>query len=155
MNQHDPQTSGQLPARRKRKGADSYRRYYLEDHPILVPVVTLLLGGLCVYATIFSSLMQGSQVGSGPIDPATTNFKIVLGWGVAFVIGIMVLAFIFLLVNSVDALVRRVRYKQAICPRCGLAEVRRYLRFTHVPVEGTYWENITCPQCGNIWYGRR
>lgn len=154
MNPQDPRTSGQPASRRKQQRTAGYR-YYLEDHPVLAPVVTLLLGGLCLYATVFSNLLRNLLVGSDPDNPMVENFNKSTGWGIAFVFAIMVLAFIFLLINLVEMLVRRTRRKPAICPRCGLMEVRRYLRFVHDPVDGTDWENIICPQCGNIWYGRR
>src|SRR5438874_12460512 len=85
-------------------------RYYLEDHPILVPVITLLLGGLCLYSTIFSNIAQKIFLGSKADDPTVVNgFNTGTSWMVAFTFGIMALAAIFLVIMLVDMGFRRTR----------------------------------------------
>lgn len=130
-------------------------RYYLEDHPVLGPVLTLVLGGACLYSTIFSTVLRDLIVGKDAAQSTINGFYTGTGWMVAFVIGIMFLSFIFLLVHTVDVTVRRVRRRPTVCPSCGTTEVPRKLRFSREPVSGTDWDTITCPDCGASWYGRR
>jgi hypothetical protein len=146
--------ASQNTARRKQKRTGAYT-YYLQDHPVLVPTITLLLGGTCLYVTIFSNLLRDALLGANPDPLVRGNFNQSMGWAIAFVIGIMFLSFVFLLVNATDAIIHKVRRRPAACPRCGLAEVKGYLRFAREPVEHTEWENITCPRCDNKWYGKR
>ena len=130
-------------------------RYYLEDHPFLGPVVTLLLGGLCLYSTIFSNVARDIFVGRESSEAMAFNFNRATGWIIAFVVGIMFLSFIFLLVNIGDVSIRRLKRRPSVCPSCGLAEMPRSLRFKHVPVKSTDWEVVTCPRCDHTWHGRR
>jgi hypothetical protein len=131
-------------------------RYYLEDHPILVPVITLLLGGLCLYSTIFSNLAQRVFLGSRADDPTVVSgFNTGTSWMVAFAFGIMALAAIFLLIQLVDIGYRRVRRKPAVCKNCGMVEVFGRAPFKHESIHGTTWEVVTCPQCHTEWYARR
>ena len=145
------------PAAQKDKESDNNReyRYYLEDHPFLGPVVTLLLGGLCLYSTIFSNLARDILIGSGADSTMVFNFNRATGWIIAFVVGIMFLMLIFLLVNIGDVGIRKIRRRPTVCPSCGLTEVSRSTQFKHVPVKSTDWEVITCPRCEHTWHGRR
>ncbi len=130
-------------------------RYYLEDHPFLGPLVTLLLGGLCLYSTIFSNIARDLLIGGGADQNLVFNFNRATGWIIAFVVGIMFITFIFLLLNIGDVSVRRIRRRPTSCPSCGLTEIPRSLQFKHVPVKSTDWEVVTCPQCEHTWHGRR
>lgn len=132
---------------------DGYR-YYLEDHPFLGPGLTLLLGGLCIYATIFSNGLRDLVLGRNADPTVANNFGMATGWMVAFVIGIMCITFIFLLINLGEVGVRRLRRKPLVCPACGVSEPKRGLRFKHERIKGTGWENATCSQCGNTWHAR-
>jgi len=130
-------------------------RYYLEDHPFLAPAITVILGGLCIYSTIFSTLLRDVWVGSGADRPTLDNFYTATGWGVAFVFALTTLAGIFLVLNLVDLALKRVRYRPAICPECGLPEVKNALKFRRLRIEKTDLESLTCPRCGHTWYNRR
>lgn len=144
------------PRRVKREEAERTGgyRYYLEDRPVLVPVVTLVLGALCLYTTVFSNLLRDIMLGGGASSEMLEGFNRALGWSVAFVVGIMALAAIFLMVHLVEAGYRRARRRPVVCPDCGLAESRE-MRFTHEPVKGTDWDNISCPKCLSTWHARR
>ncbi|HMA33984.1 MAG TPA: hypothetical protein VKY74_05825, partial [Chloroflexia bacterium] len=62
-----PADPGGAPPRRPapRRSRPPVYQYYLQDHPVLIPVGTLLLGGVCLYLTIFSHLLQDLIVGAG------------------------------------------------------------------------------------------
>jgi len=145
------------PAPRKEKESDNNReyRYYLEDHPFLGPAVTLLLGGLCLYSTVFSNLARDILIGSGADSMAVFNFNRATGWIIAFVVGIMFITFIFLMLNIGEVGIRKIRRRPIVCPSCGLTEVFRSTPFNHVPVKSTDWEVVTCPRCEHTWHGRR
>jgi len=136
----------------RRRARSGYYRYYLEDHPILGPLVILLLGSLCLYSSIFSTLLRDLLLPEDADRATLDQFYTAMGWGVAFVIAAMLIALIFLLVNIVSASYRRVRRRPAFCPRCGLAEVRGMVEFAHRPVEDTGWELVTCSRCGQEWH---
>jgi hypothetical protein len=143
--------SDKEPLRSREKRA--YYRYYLEDHPILGPVVILLLGGLCLYSTLFSTLLSDFLLPDDATRATLDQYYTAMGWGVAFVIAAMFIAFIFLLINIVASSFRRVRQRRpAICPRCGTEEVRGKVQFEHRPVEDTSWELVTCSRCGQEWH---
>jgi hypothetical protein len=130
-------------------------RYYLEDHPFLVPIITIILGGLCIYSTIFSTLLRDTLLGSGADRSTLDSFYTVTGWGVAFVFALTALATIFLVLQLVDLGFKRVRRRPAICPECGLPEVKNALQFTRRRIEDTDLESLICPRCGHTWYNRR
>ncbi len=157
MNSDNKQAKGMKgpPAPDQRDRSTSPYRYYLEDHPVLGPLLTLLLGAACLYATIFSTLLRDMLVGANASRGLIDNFYLATGWIVAFVIGIMFLSFIFLLIHGVEAGVRRARRRPAVCANCGAAEVPRRVRFVHEPIDGTDWETVICSNCGHSWYGRR
>jgi hypothetical protein len=152
MNTHNPQFSTKT-ARRRRKRASSYD-YYLQDHPFLGPLVTLLLGSLCIYSTVFSNLLRDLLIPRG--DRTTLdNFYTFMGWGVAFVFAIMIITIIFLGLNIVDAVLQRARRKPIVCAGCGLTEIPRSIEFAREPVEDTDdLDKITCPHCGHFWFMR-
>lgn len=140
--------------RRRRRQAGSYS-YYLQDHPVLVPALTLALGGLCLYVTVFSNVMERLLMREGTDRSVLDQFYTVTGWGVAFVISIMFLSLIFLLLHGIDAGLRRVRRRPLVCTRCGLVEDRPSLSFVREPLEDTAdLDRLTCPQCGNVWFVR-
>jgi|GEM_PF-3378625 len=158
MSQQDQPLSEARAASPSSSGEELERsggyRYYLEDRPVLVPLVTLVLGALCLATTVFSNVLRDVMLGGGASPDMMEGFNRAIAWSVAFVVGIMVLATIFLLVHLADASYRRIRRRPTVCPRCGLAETRQ-VRFAHQPVKGTDWENITCPECATTWHGRR
>jgi hypothetical protein len=138
---------------RRSERRTGYYRYYLEDHPILGPVLILLLGGMCIYSTIFSTLLREFLLPDDATQGTLDQFYTAMGWGVAFVIAAMFIAFVFLLINLVSASFRRVRRRRpVICPRCGLAEVRGQVQFEHRQVTDTGWELVTCSRCGQEWH---
>ena len=138
---------------RRSRERPAYYRYYLEDHPILGPVLILLLGGMCIYSTIFSTLLQDLLLPDDANRGTLDQFYTAIGWGVAFVIAAMFIALVFLMINVVTASFRRVRRRRpVICPRCGLAEARGQVQFEHHPVEDTGWELVTCSRCGQEWH---
>jgi len=145
------------PTPRKDEESDNNReyRYYLEDHPFLGPVVTLLLGGLCLYSTIFSNIARDLLLGGGVDSTLVFNFNRATGWIIAFIVGIMFISFIFLLINIAEASARKIRRRPTVCPSCGITEVPRSLQFNHVPVKSTDWEVITCPRCEHTWHAKR
>jgi hypothetical protein len=157
-----PSRPGQLPpaappspppvprGRRRREGY----RYYLEDHPSLAPIVTLALGGLCLYLSIFTNTMQGWMAGPNATRSNMDNVNTIIAWGVAFVLALMGIALIFLVWQLIGSGVRRVRRRPAVCPRCGTVEVPGTLLFAHQPVAGTSWETVVCPKCGHEWHSR-
>jgi hypothetical protein len=156
-----PSRPGKLPAapppppavprgRRRREGY----RYYLEDHPILGPVITLLLGGLCLYLSIFTNVLPTIMAGPNATRTSVENVNTVVAWGVAFVIALMGMALLFLVWQLLESGIRRARRRPAICPRCGTVEVPDTLPFTHQPVSSTSWETVTCPQCHHEWHSR-
>lgn len=138
---------------RGRRRNEGYR-YYLEDHPILGPLLTLVLGGLCLYGSVFTNTLQTFMAGPNADRSSLTNINTALSWGVAFVIGLMGLALVYLLWHLGETGLRRARRRPAVCSRCGTVEVPGTLVFAHQPVSGTSWETITCPQCGNEWHNR-
>ena len=88
-----PPTPAVPRGRRRREGY----RYYLEDHPVLGPVITLALGGLCLYLSIFTNIMQGWLAGPGATRSSLDNVNTVIAWGIAFVVAIMALSLMFLI----------------------------------------------------------
>jgi hypothetical protein len=145
-----PPTPAIPRGRRRREGY----RYYLEDHPILAPIVTLVLGAVCLYLSIFTNIMQGWMAGPDPTRSTLDNVNTVLAWGVAFVAALMVVALIFLVWQLLESSIRRARRRPIVCPRCGTVEVPETLRFTHQPVSGTSWETVICPKCNHEWHSR-
>ena len=91
--------------RRRREGY----RYYLEDHPVLGPIVTLALGGLCLYLSIFTNTVQGWMAGPGASRSSLDNANTVIAWGIAFVVAIMALSLMFLVWQVLKSSIRRVR----------------------------------------------
>jgi hypothetical protein len=142
------------PITRKRKRKSGGYRYYLEDHPVLGPIITLVLGSLCVYSTIFTHLLADFMIGPDADRTMRDNFATLMSWGVAFVLGLMGISLIFLIWHVAEIGLRRARRRAAVCPRCGTAEIPKSLDFAHERVEGTAWETITCPKCGNTWHAR-
>jgi hypothetical protein len=149
MQNHD---LAEKPAKRRRKrGTYSY---YLQDYPVLIPVVTLVLGGICVYSTIFSNLLR-DLVMSGATRSAYDNFYTVTGWGVAFVLAIMFISFLFLVLHGIDVVMHRVRRKPVACEKCGAVEHPRDLPFTREAVDDTTdVDRVTCPRCLHQWFAR-
>ena len=148
-----PGSGSPAPARRRAPQPRKVYQYYLEDHPILGPVVILLLGGLCVYSTLVTNILRDWVLGPHPLSSDVGRWNGGADWFAAFVVALMFIAFIFLLINSGELLVRRLRRRAAVCAKCGLVE-QRGATFRHVMVEGTIWEEITCPGCGTAWYAR-
>src|SRR4051812_43798887 len=138
------------PARRRAPRPRKVYQYYLEDHPILGPLVILALGGLCVYSTLVTHILRDLVLGSHPLSSDVVRWNGGSDWFAAFVVALMFIALIFLLINSVELLLRRVRRRPAVCARCGLTE-RRGAAFRHAVVEGTIWQEVTCPGCGAAW----
>jgi hypothetical protein len=118
-------------------------------------VMTLLLGGLCLYSTLFSTLLRDLLLGRDFDRTMSQNFNTVIAWGIAFTVAIMILSVIFLALYGIEGAYRRVHRRPAICERCGLMEVRKILRFAHEPVKDTDWEIVTCPKCGHEWHVKR
>src|SRR4051794_22387512 len=116
-----------IPPRRKRRQGNN--AYYLQDHPVLVPVLTLLLGGLCVWAAILSHTLRDLLIGPHADRASADNFATANGWIVAFVIALMFLALVYLLWYGLETAVRAARRRPLVCPRCGAAEVPRTVRF--------------------------
>ena len=52
------------PTRKSAKRTGGYR-YHLEDHPFLGPAMTLLIGGICLYITVFSNTMRDVLINAG------------------------------------------------------------------------------------------
>jgi ribosomal protein S27AE len=155
-NTRPDETVRPLGSQREREySSGGYSTYYLKDRPVLVPVLTLVIGGLCIYATVFSNLLRDVMVGSGASRSVLDGFYTATSWGIAFVLGIMVIALVYLVVHFTDLGIRRLRRRPAVCPRCGTAEAPRTLPFAHEPIKDTDWENVTCPNCGTTWHGRR
>jgi hypothetical protein len=145
-----PPTPAVPRGRRRREGY----RYYLEDHPVLGPVITLALGGLCLYLSIFTNIMQGWLAGPGATRSSLDNVNTVIAWGIAFVVAIMALSLMFLIWQLLESGIRRARRRPTVCPRCGTIEAPATLRFAHQPVSGTSWETVTCPKCGHEWHSK-
>lgn len=148
-----PTAGGPPPPNRQRKPPPPVSRQYMEDHPILIPVLTLGLGGLCLYATLFTTTFRDLQLGSDPLAGNTGAYNGMIGYVDAFVIGLMFLSLIFLGIHGVERAVHRLRRRPRVCPQCAAAEVGR-ARFPAAPVVGTAWAEVTCPACGHHWYGR-
>ena len=157
MNAYNPEADKPepLPPRPRRRKQKGGYRYYLEDHPVLGPIVTLLIGSFCIYGTILSNLFRDFMLGPDPNRTLRDQYATVMAWGIAFVIGLMGLALIFLLWHLLEEGLRWARRRPAVCPRCGTAEVFKTRPFAHERVEGTRWETITCPQCRHSWHERR
>ena len=136
---------------RPRKRARSYQ-HYLDDRPVLVPLVVLALGGACVYATLFSPIMQTLMLGAHPDRSQLKMFNDGVGGMVGMVIGAMAFALAFLLIHGASTGWQRLRRRAAVCTQCGLAETGGSRRFARVPVDGTGWVTVTCPGCGHNWY---
>jgi hypothetical protein len=142
------------PARPKApQGPQSYSGY-LDDHPVLVPALVLVLGGLFLYCALFTHVLRDLMMGPNPLGTALGNYNEVMAWSVAAVAGFMFLSLCFLIIHGISMGWRRVRRQPAVCKRCGLAEKAAPVRFKRAPVQGTAWEQITCSKCGADWYGR-
>lgn len=140
-----------VPRGRRRK--EGYR-YYLEDHPVLGPIITLVLGGLCLYLSVFTSTLQGWMAGPNADRSALANANTAVSWGLAFVIALMAMALMFLIWQVLESSIRRARRRPSVCPRCGTVEAPDGRRFAHQPVQGMSWETVTCPKCQHEWHSR-
>jgi hypothetical protein len=141
---------GPAPVQPRRQ---SYQ-YYLEDRPVLVPVVMITGCTVCVFLTIVTHLLRDWLLGATPSRADLGNYNMAMSWLAAFALAGIFLSLVFLLLHGGDRLIHRLRRRPAVCPRCAAGEAGRSLRFRHAPVEGTAWEEITCPRCGHAWYGR-
>jgi hypothetical protein len=153
-----PPTWGPVPAPRPRpqkanRPIGGYQ-YYLQDYPVLIPVLSLIIGGICLYLSLFSKTLQNLLLGSNPLRRQLVDYNTVMAWIIAFTIGGMFISFIFLSIHGTTQAARRLRRRPAVCPRCQAAEAGAPTPFKHAPVEGTEWEEITCPQCSHSWFGR-
>ena len=117
-------------------------------------MITLVLGGLCLYLSIFTNTVQTILAGPNATRTALENGNTVIAWGVAFVLALMALALLFLVWQLLESGIRRARRRPAVCPRCGTVEVPDTLPFAHQPVSSTSWETVTCPQCHHEWHSR-
>jgi hypothetical protein len=121
---------------------------------VLVPVLTLVLGGLCIYSTIFSNVMRDLLV-RGADRTSYDNFYTITGWGVAFVIAIMFLSLLFLVLHGIDTFLTYRRRKPFVCERCGAVDRPGNLPFKREPIDDTTdVDKITCPLCGHYWFTR-
>lgn len=141
------------PPARPRPQAPQVQRQYLEDHPILVPVLTILIGSLCLSLTLFSHLLRDWMLGPQPLRTDVKAFDDFMAYMIAFAIGTMFLSLIFLGVHGVDRAFRRLTRRQRVCPRCRTAEVGP-VRFPSTTIAGTDWDSVRCPNCAHEWYAR-
>jgi len=149
-------TGGPAPAAPKRPvqpRRQSYQ-YYLEDRPVLVPLVMIAVCSVCVFVTIVTHLLRDWLLGPAPSRADLGNYNMAMSWMAAFALAGIFLSVVFLLLHGGDRLIHRLRQRPAVCARCGAAEAGSSLRFRRAPVDGTVWEEITCAQCGHAWYGR-
>jgi hypothetical protein len=128
-------------------------REYLGDHPILVPVLSILLGGACLYTTLFSHLLRDWMLGPAPLRPDVKAFDDFMSYMIAFAFAAIFFSAIFLAVYGVEHAFRRIGRKPRACPRCRTAEEGRS-RFAFTTVEGTGWDSVRCPNCGHEWYAK-
>ncbi len=128
-------------------------RYYLEDHPFLAPVVTLLLGGLCLFAA-GSGMVKDALIGPEANRTQLGYYHMVVSWTVALVLGIMGVALVYLMLSVLSASMRRVRRRPVSCPVCGAKEMKGAQVFPRRHVPNTDWDTVRCPQCDNTWYIR-
>jgi hypothetical protein len=138
------------PAQPRRQ---SYQ-YYLEDRPVLVPIIMIAVCTVCVFSTVVTHVLRDWLLGATPSTAELGNYNMAMSWLVAFAFAGIFLSIIFLLLHGGSRLIHRLRQRPAVCPRCGAGEAGSTLRFRRAPVEGTVWEEITCAQCGHAWYGR-
>ena len=148
-----PTPAGSAPPAARRKPPAPVSRQYMDDHPILIPALTLALGGLCLYATLFTTLLRDLQLGSNSQAGNVGAFNGMIGYVDAFVLALMFLSLIFLGIHGVDRAVHRLRRRPRVCPHCAAAEGGA-TRFPAAPVAGTAWADVTCPACGHHWYGK-
>ena len=148
-----PSVGGTAPPPPARKPAAPVSRQYMEDHPILIPVLTLLFGGLCLYATLFTTAFRDFQLGTSPLAGNVGAYNGMIGYIDAFVIALMFLSLIFLAIHGIERAVHRLRRRPRICPRCATTEVGA-TRFPAAPISDTAWAEVTCPACGHHWYGK-
>ncbi len=148
-----PTAGGPSGSPPRRNPPNAVSRQYMEDHPILIPVVTLLVGGLCLYATLFTTAFRDLQLGSNPLAGNVGAYNGMIGYIDAFVIGLMFLSLIFLGIHGVERGLHRLRRRARVCPRCAAAEVGR-ARFSAVTIAGTGWDEVTCPACGHQWHAK-
>jgi hypothetical protein len=141
------------PPARRRPHERVMQRQYLEDHPILIPVLTVLIGGLCLYLTLFSHLLRDWMLGPAPLRTDIKVFDDFMGYMIAFAIGTMFLSLVFLGVHGVDRAFHRLTRPQRICPRCRTAEEGK-VHFPFTTVAGTGWDSVRCPNCGHEWYAK-
>jgi hypothetical protein len=144
---------GTAPPPRRREKAPLVQRQYLEDHPILIPALTLLGGGLCLYLTLFTTTLREWMLGPQPLRTDVKAFDDFMAYMIAFAIATMFLSVIFLSVHGVDRMFHRLMRKPRICPRCRLAEEGR-MRFPFTTVAGTGWDSVRCPNCAHEWYAK-
>jgi hypothetical protein len=149
-------TGGPAPAAPKRPvqpRRQSYQ-YYLEDRPVLVPLVMIAVCTVCVFLTIVTHVLRDWLLGPAPSRADLGNYNMAMSWMAAAALAGIFLSVVFLLLHGGDRLIHRLRRRPAVCARCGAAEAGSSLRFRRAPVDGTVWEEITCAQCGHAWYGR-
>ena len=149
-------TGGPAPAAPKRPvqpRRQSYQ-YYLEDRPVLVPLVMIAVCSVCFFVTIVTHLLRDWLLGPAPSRADLGNYNMAMSWMAAAALAGIFLSVVFLLLHGGDRLIHRLRRRPAVCARCGAAEAGSSLRFRRAPVDGTVWEEITCAQCGHAWYGR-
>lgn len=147
---HTP-TPGTQSAARARQKAPLAVGQYLEDHPILIPIVTLVLGGFCLYLSVFTHTLRDMM-----FDPHTSSETLnlvdnSLAWIAAPVAALMLISIIFLGMHGLGRGFYRFVRKRHICPRCRAVEDRKTL-FPHTTVSGTGWYSVHCPKCAHEWY---
>jgi amino acid transporter len=134
---------------------DQARRSPAKDSPkIIVLTVLVIAGGLFIYATIFSHLLQDMVLGPRPNPAQVVNFNDGLAHIDICILPITLLGFLALLLYSGEAIFRTTRRAPApSCPHCGTVESATW-RFARQPIQGMGWETVTCPQCHHEWHSR-
>lgn len=118
-------------------------------------VLLLVLGALCLFATVVTDLAAGVFFGSHPDPDDLAYYRYLTAWNTAFVVVLMIFGALLLVMFLIQEWGDQRRRRQPVaCPRCGAVEQPDMRRFTREVVEGTGWENITCPLCNHSWYGR-
>jgi amino acid transporter len=136
------------------------RRYHVARRPakdgprIIVLTLLVIAGGLFIYATIFSHLLQDMVLGSRPDLTQVATFNDGLAHVDVCIFPITFLGFLALILYGIEAIFRTTRRVPApSCPSCGTVENATW-RFARQPIQGMGWETVTCPQCHHEWHSR-
>ncbi len=121
-------------------------------YTLVLSALLLSLSSVCFYAAVLSPLLHDLFFSSRPSARQLARYNYALGWGIGFIVLILVFSAITLILTGSEMVIRRVRQTLLICPHCAALDGGATGRFRRSPVKGTGWEEVACSTCRHTWY---